>query len=394
MSGLTALMDTLLATRLAQRVDLVPLKSTAEIAGPGAVGEVGPVGNDLRLPSRAGLDARLGVGLAAGDPRGHAPARGTLGEAVHLSPAARAVSAMLDRPANQAGGIIGAQPLLALSEPSQAQLPLAPILAAALAQAVNDSGLFYESHLAQHAAGARTLAEMLREPQARLDAQAAALPAEAAVPEATVAPARQTPVDAASQSSQGGPLAPEVAAQPARAGGIGADGTAKQEAPAMASPHAPGSTGAAAVHFPGVHPDAAALVRHQLELLAAPVFRWTGEAWAGVPMDWEVHEKHEEPAERQAQGAGEAAERSWSSRLLLTLPMLREVEVRVSLTGGALRLYLAAREGSTRQLLDQGASALPARLDALGLKLTDLRIGAMPAAPAAGAGSLDAGDVR
>jgi len=391
MSGLTALMDTLLATRLAQRVDLVPLKSTAEIAGPGAVGDVEPVGNDLRLPSRAGLDARLGMGLAAIGPRGHAAARGTLGEAVHLSPAARAVSAMLDRQAGPTTSIVGAQPLLTLSEPSQAQPPLAPMLATALAQAVNGSGLFYESHLAQHAAGARTLAEMLREPQARLDAQATALPAEVAVPEAAAAPARQTHVDAAPQSSQRGPLAPATAAQP---DGIGADGAVTQEAPSTAGAHAPGSTGAAAVHFPGVHPDAVALVRQQLELLAVPVFRWTGEAWAGVPMDWEVHEKHAEPDERQAQDAGEAAGRSWSSRLLLTLPMLREVEVCVSLTGGALRLHLAAREGSTRQLLDQAASALPARLDALGLKLTDLRIGAMAAAPAAGADSPDAGDAH
>ncbi|RQR60434.1 flagellar hook-length control protein FliK, partial [Burkholderia sp. Bp9126] len=47
-----------------------------------------------------------------------------------------------------------------------------PILAlrAALAQAVSESGLFYESHLAQWLAGQRPLAALEREPQARLPA--------------------------------------------------------------------------------------------------------------------------------------------------------------------------------------------------------------------------------
>ncbi|HDR9394372.1 TPA: flagellar hook-length control protein FliK, partial [Burkholderia multivorans] len=45
---------------------------------------------------------------------------------------------------------------------------LAGALRAALAQAVGESGLFYESHLAQWFAGQRPLATLLREPQARI----------------------------------------------------------------------------------------------------------------------------------------------------------------------------------------------------------------------------------
>ncbi|HDR9731995.1 TPA: flagellar hook-length control protein FliK, partial [Burkholderia aenigmatica] len=48
-----------------------------------------------------------------------------------------------------------------------AALPVAA-LRAALAQAVSESGLFYESHLAQWLAGQRPLAALMREPQARL----------------------------------------------------------------------------------------------------------------------------------------------------------------------------------------------------------------------------------
>ena len=65
MSGVTPLVDTLLATRLGQRVDLVPLKAQAEIAGPGAVANVQKVDNDIRLPSREALQRELGVGLVA-----------------------------------------------------------------------------------------------------------------------------------------------------------------------------------------------------------------------------------------------------------------------------------------------------------------------------------------
>ncbi|MDN5939641.1 MAG: hypothetical protein L0H83_13400, partial [Salinisphaera sp.] len=55
-------------------------------------------------------------------------------------------------------------PLLAASPADGADL------ARGLASALGRSGLFYESHLAQWAAGARSLAELLLEPQARLSA--------------------------------------------------------------------------------------------------------------------------------------------------------------------------------------------------------------------------------
>ncbi|MCA3861626.1 MAG: flagellar hook-length control protein FliK, partial [Burkholderia sp.] len=55
----------------------------------------------------------------------------------------------------------------AAARDAAAPLPVAA-LRAALAQAVSESGLFYESHLAQWLAGQRPLAALMREPQARL----------------------------------------------------------------------------------------------------------------------------------------------------------------------------------------------------------------------------------
>ena len=376
MSGLTALVDTLLATRLAQRLDLVPLKPAGEIAGPGAVGEVEAVANDVRLASRAGVEAQLGPGALRADQRGHAAAQGGAGPAVILSPAARALTALLDSPDGPPPKVIGTQPLLAASPFMAQTVPATAALAEALAQTVGDSGLFYESHLARHAAGARPLADMLREPQAGLQAP---LPGQA--PAVDGAAAQAGPTGTAALPESGSPGAqPEGQAHGTAAQG-GDSPAAAQGAHQPPSLDAPEAVRTPPAHFPGVHADAAALVRQQLELLAEPVFRWSGQAWPGVPADWEIHE---EQGERPAPEAGEAPVRTWSTRLALTLPMLKEVEVRISLTGSALRLHLAACEGSTRQLLSQSGNELPVRLGALGLQLTDLQVGAMPVAPAPG----------
>lgn len=127
----------------------------------------------------------------------------------------------------------------------------------------------------------------------------------------------------------------------------------------------------------GIHPDTITLVRQQLELLAVPVFRWGGEIRPGTPMAWEIRE---EPHEREAAADGEAAPRTWSTRLALTLPTLKEVEVRISLSGSTLQVHLAAREDATRDLLGQVRGELPKRLEELGLQLTGVQIGALLAA--------------
>jgi hypothetical protein len=359
MSGLTPLVDTLLATRLAQRVDLVPLKPGVEIAGPGPVPPAEEVTNDVRLPSRAAVEQQLGVGLLKSDQRGHGDATVGAGDGdgVTLSAAARAVSAILEDRAGAAGKIIGTEALLPL--PSS---PLAG-LAASLAGTVANSGLFYESHLAQFAAGTRTLAELAQEPQARLEP---ALKAALALPAAG-------PTDSAQalQSSERSALLENAYAS-------SQDAEGQEPAAKQAGAAAPDALRSNAVGLAGIHPDAVALVRQQLELLAAPVFRWGGEAWPGVPMEWEIEEEA-----RQAAADDDAAPRKWSTRVTLTLPTLKEVEVRISLVGSALQVHLAASENATRDVLAESRAELPERLQALGLQLTGLQIGALAPPPAA-----------
>lgn len=339
MSGVTPLVDTLLVTRLAQRVDLVPLKGQVGIAGPGAVPHAEKVDNDIRLPSREALQQQLGVGLSDKGAKNKAFPVVSPGGTVTLSAAARAIREILDLSPGATLKIRGGEPLWPHSQP-----PLAHLLTATLAHTVAGSGLFYESHLQQYAAGTRTLAQLAQEPQARF----AVAYGRAGVPGNEREPFH------------------DIAGQ-----------TPGAETPA------PSSLDAVLKHGPvaaAIHPDAIALVRQQLELLALPVFRWGGEAWPGTPMDWEINE---EPHERQAAVDVEAAQRTWTTRLAMTLPKLGAVEVRLSLAGSTLQVHLAARENATLTLLSQGGNELPQRFGAVGLQLTGLQIGGLAVEPAA-----------
>lgn len=308
MSGVTPLIDTLLATRLAQRVDLVPLKGQTDIADTGVPNPLQQVNNDVRLNSREGLQQQLGV-ITGGDSRGaHGEHAKGQDANVTLSAVAKALTALLDTPASGPSRLAAAAALWPDLSP-----PNTPQIAAALAQAVAGSGLFYEAHLKQFAAGTRTLAQLACEPQAQLN-----------------------------KPSAGGLPGPE--AQEAAAG-------------------APEKNTA-------VHPEALALVRQQLELLAQPLLRWSGQAWPGAAMEWDITEEPEQPG--QADEPTEA--RRWSTRLALSLPTLGPVEARLSLDGNTLQLHLRAAEQTTVNLLDAAGTELPQRLDAQGLQLAGLRI--------------------
>ncbi|EJL91016.1 Flagellar hook-length control protein FliK [Polaromonas sp. CF318] len=439
MSGVTPLVDTLLATRLGQRVDLVPLKAQAEIAGPGAVANVEKVDNDIRLPSREALRRELGVGLAGRDgvPASPAPARDQ--GAVTLSAAARTVSALLKLPMDRTPAVRGQAPL----QPDM-RTPAVPVLAAALARTVAESGLFYESHLQQFTAGQRTLAQLAREPQAGLALPAAAAqppdvspplsitavgstlaslalllegmaalpPAPPVPPAATEAgPVPETPEAAAPPTAgrgeaqaPGASLATPLgkAGQPEPAGQSVTYGPSGLPEPVQPSPHdfslpdaelpaagtAPVDSARAGHPAAAIHPEALGLVRQQLDMLAQPVFRWSGEGWPGVPMDWDIRQEPEEGRERQAgEGGAQTAPAAWVTRMRLQLPRLGTLDVQLGLKGTALQLRLDASRDGTAAVLSQAGDQLSRRLQSVGLALADLRIGgaagmAEPAHPA------------
>jgi hypothetical protein len=381
---------------------VLPLKATPTIAGPGAVPHAEPVHNDIRMPSRAALQQQLDVGLFAGAGRGpaypSASAAAAAGESVTLSPAARALSVILDLPARPASKITGAQALWRLRQP-----PMVPLLAATLAHTVDNSGLFYESHLQQFAEGARTLAQLMQEPQARLPVMlsagvavaapglvdALALPegmpknllesAPGTAPGSGPGMALDNTLETALESALGNALESSPAESPEnQATALQVQDLDVQEQTLKTlGASAQDAARSSALVPAGVHADAVALVRQQLDMLAQPVFRWGGEAWPGTPMDLEIQQAPDDRVSPDIADGGEAPARSWSTRLALHLPELKDVEVRLSLVGNTLQLQLSASEKGTVALLGNERHELPARFAALGLQLKDVWVRAL-----------------
>jgi hypothetical protein len=427
--------DAPLATKLASlRPELAALQTEVGTSLPtGPVAEVQQVKNDVRLPSHALLEAVLPARAPAGAPRaGDAPPS----VATQWSAAARAISAVLADLHADPEPVRGTAPLW----PS-AQTPAAPVLAGALAQAVSGSGLFYESHLVEFANGLRTVQQLAQEPQVRLtqapaagaqaaNATAAApaavqpqqpghvvagrpVAAEQFLPAAAVsqpvaaaalpsgstaaqpapgAPAQGRPIAAAptalaqvqqpsAYTSQGIPVA-SVATVPVEAA-MASDARAFGRDDGESNSAAPSARAAAPLAAPAeiIHPQTAALVHQQLDLLATSVFRWSGHAWPNVPMEWSVHEEEaDQPADTPGnKGDGERKEspRRWSTTVSLALPRLGAVDLRLSLAGEHVQARLAASDASTVARLRGDSSQLGPRLEAVGLRLQDLQITAM-----------------
>jgi len=213
-------------------------------------------------------------------------------------------------------------------------LPTAAALAGILRQALQGSGLFYESHLADLAFGQRTAEQLRGEPQAPLPPP----PARTDQPAARPAPPSTAP------------------ATPAAASVAAAGDTAGAPAPAPAA---------------GIHPDATALVRQQLDILANQTLAWQGQAWPGTPLEWEIRR---DPRE----GAADAGAH-WATRLKLDLPRLGLVEARLNLAGDQLVMQLIAPR-SAREIHD-AAPALRDNLRRAGLTLGHLSVGIAAARP-------------
>ncbi|AOY94716.1 hypothetical protein BKK79_22725 [Cupriavidus sp. USMAA2-4] len=389
----------------------------------------------MQSTSGGTVEARgLGQATAAGTPGGPLAAGGSTRET--LSWTARTILDLVERTDGTA--VRGGQPLLPAAPAGAAA---AATLRSALTMLVNQSGMFYESHLAQWFNGARSLDALRQEPQGRLpaaprpDAQdgaaagttaQAAQAAPAATPDARPAPPvlllpaptpTPAPADAAARpalpagetllaaqpdgdtdaashspprpaqpdghAAQPGAAAPRPGNLAAEAYAAVARGTARpaRELQATGSDSAaqparagvPDAQEAARGAAPIIHPASENLVRQQLDLLASQQFRWTGEAWPGVPLDWEI-----QPQTWDDTGGG-ATDRAWSTRLRLTLPNLGEVEARLSLHGTGLQALLLTPDRAVATRLNAERSALAGNLSANGLVLMRLDVEALRA---------------
>jgi hypothetical protein len=278
-------------------------------------------------------------------------------------------------------------------------------LATALEQTVNESGLFYESHLAQWLSGGYCAEALANEPQTRLAAETLQLPLDwsqsSADPGSGGAPAwlgpsggapagaGWLPHDLPPQFSM--PTGPHASAAPypnaaaegaawrgASAGTLDNAQTARQSGP---TPDLRESIAAS------LHPATIPIVRQQLDVLATQQFRWTGEVWPGAKLDWTIEPERERRNRPGEPDEGDATQR-WRTRVTLALPTLGTVDADLVLTGSQLVVRVQASPGGAARLTSGGA-AFGRRLRAAGIELAGLQIreigGASPGAAGPGA---------
>ncbi|PTO47503.1 flagellar hook-length control protein FliK, partial [Burkholderia multivorans] len=355
--------DSVAAALLASRLDSLLTGGVASAAAGGAAAQVGTPGAGVAPSSEAGgalpqppaastqtalsdvarvLDA---IARTGGDAT---PA--VVGRMPLVPDPAALFAAAADGAAGQSGHAAAASASSAAKAAAAEAAPpsLAGALRAALAQAVGESGLFYESHLAQWFAGQRPLAALLREPQARIAiAQTSADPD--AAPDDDALDALLTPrlsLPSARAAVQPGAVASGAAASGGAPSGGARPARSAPEPMSGAQPHPPLARAAADATDPlheladwrasvarpadaaapsdaasptPVHPAAVPIVRQQLDTLATDQFRWTGEAWPGVRVDWTIEpDESGGHAPRSGDDAGDGI--AWRTRLTLTLP--------------------------------------------------------------------------
>ncbi len=226
-------------------------------------------------------------------------------------------------------------------------------LAQALAQALQSSGIFYESHLNNLAYGKQSLSQLRQEPQAQV----------ARGPEGTAAgnnpTAAATTSNAAAQSAAAGT---QAAAQSHRG-----DGSPSNPAASTGSNATSPNTGAP-VPVPGLDPQTHQIVRQQLEVLANQTFAWRGEAWPDAPMEWEINRR--EPSREDTLLSPETEH--WATRINIHLPVLGNVQARLTLAGQQIVMQLIAPESAT--LLKEHAEALRARYSTIGMQLSQIAV--------------------
>lgn len=282
-------------------------------------------------------------------------------------------------------------------------------LAAALARTVDESGIFYESHLAQWLSGGYSAEALANEPQTRLAAEAIQLPLDWSTGEAQGGAGE--PGWLGSGIPAGGGWLPHELPPQLSLPGFGAGqhagaapypnaanaANAAADGPAWRGPHGGslddstfgggGSGVGADLHASiaaSIHPATIPLVRQQLDVLATQQFRWTGEVWPGAKLDWTI----EQERERRGRGRGSDADEGdvqqpWRTRVTLALPTLGTVDADLILTGNQLVVRVQASPGGAARL-SSGGAGFAARLQAAGIELAGLQIreigGAAPAA--------------
>lgn len=278
--------------------------------------------------------------------------------ATNLSKAGQLISALVSNATNKGNAF----PTAALNKGqplSNGPLLDASLLAPRLQQAVENSGLFYEAHLARWTFGENISEQQLRtEPQGQLSKQAIAgklspelagtkKQLETALPQ-FVKPTLQPLLE----KNESGIETPSQTFLP----------------PQVPSPSLAGNA------VSPIATELTPLVQQQLASLDNQTLQWQGQLTLGQNMYWEIikEEGSQKPSEDESRPI------SWRTRLKLQLPELGDIEARLHIQGEQIGLLLEASDALTREKLQNAKDLLRQNLATTGLILTTLGIAPPP----------------
>ncbi|GGP18613.1 flagellar hook-length control protein FliK [Silvimonas iriomotensis] len=302
---------------------------------------------DLNLPAGATAGEKLDLTVLANRPTlTFALSSATSpdyhpGVSTEFSNGARYLSDLLNAGNNKAGTTAQTAQTSAAA-PLFEGAPNAADLAGKLAQTLDQSGLFYESHQAQWVDGQRSLQTLQQEPQARLAQQAS------------------TQTAAATDSKTASTLIKDLTSQD----------VASMKAASTAAGNRPDLSGANMNHLTGTPDQQAALaglVQRQLDAIDRQAILWQGQAWPGQQMQWSVQ------ADDQGRNAAYAdpADRQWRTTLNLDMPHLGHVAISAVLYQGQFNLQFKASPEAIKEL-QSAQSALDNQFEGAGLELASV----------------------
>jgi len=281
---------------------------------------------ELPMPLKPG--DQLLLTFRANEPRPSFTLRNTPFDAspVKFSPAASWLSTVVtDTVNNRPAPLMCAPAPLSNSPPADAAT-----LATLLRNALTHSGLFYESHLLQWYLGERVLADILKEPQARIAARR---------DQGKACRAPKLPLE-----ETGDPTRESL--------GLGSPGE---------EPEAPGVMNEM---LDSAAPSTIPIIREQVAVLLSGLLRWQGEVWPGQDMEWDVA--------RGEDGPEQETEQSWQTGIRLQLPNLGSVNALLTFASGEIRAALQTDSLVTKVLMEKELESLGRNLTESGLRLLEM----------------------
>lgn len=121
---------------------------------------------------------------------------------------------------------------------------------------------------------------------------------------------------------------------------------------------------------PAVTPEAGHLVQRQLDTLEQRQFMYTGQAWPGQFVQWQI--QPEEGEERK--GNGKQDMRAWHTSLAMSLPALGGLAARLRLVGNQVQLTFDTDNPEAAALIEQYQQHLAGSMEAAGLALASMQV--------------------